>query len=46
MFPVIDWLIITVALINTEEKWLLDLYGDEYAEYKKHVNRCIPWKRK
>lgn len=46
MFPVIDWLIMTVALINTEEKWLHDLYGDEYAEYKKHVNRCIPWKRK
>ena len=46
MFPVIDWLMMTVALINTEEKWLLDLYGDEYAEYKKHVNRCIPWKRK
>lgn len=46
MFPVIDWLIMTVALINTEEKWLLDLCGDEYAEYKKHVNRCIPWKRK
>ena len=46
IFPVIDWLIMTVALINTEEKWLLDLYGDEYAEYKKHVNRCIPWKRK
>ena len=46
MFPVIDWLIMTVALINTEEKWLLELYGDEYTEYKKHVNRCIPWKRK
>ncbi len=29
-----------------EEKWLLDLYGEEYVEYKKHVNRCIPWKRK
>ena len=43
MFPVIDWLIMTVALINTEEKWLLDLYGDEYIEYKKTVNRCIPW---
>ena len=46
MFPVIDWLIMTVSLINTEEKWLLELYGEEYAEYKKHVNRCIPWKRK
>jgi protein-S-isoprenylcysteine O-methyltransferase Ste14 len=43
IFPIIDWLIMTIALINTEEKWLLDLYGDEYAEYKKNVNRCIPW---
>lgn len=45
ILPVIDRAIMTIALINTEEKWLLDLYGDEYAEYKKHVNRCIPWKR-
>lgn len=45
ILPILDWAIMTVALINTEEKWLLDLYGDEYAEYKKHVNRCIPWKR-
>lgn len=46
ILPVIGWAIMTIALINTEEKWLLDLYGDEYAEYKKHVNRCIPWKRR
>ena len=44
--PVINWLIMTVALKNTEEKWLLDLYGVEYAVYLKQVNRCIPWKRK
>jgi protein-S-isoprenylcysteine O-methyltransferase Ste14 len=41
----IGWTIITVVLINTEEKWLLDVYGNEYAEYKKRVNRCFPWKR-
>ena len=41
----IGWAIITVVLINTEEKWLLDVYGNEYAEYKKRVNRCFPWKR-
>ncbi len=46
VFPLLDWLIMTIALINTEEKWLLDLYGEEYAEYKKNVNRFIPWKRK
>lgn len=43
ILPVINWLIMTVVLINTEEKWLIKLYGDEYAEYKKHVNRCIPF---
>ena len=41
----VDWMILTVVLKNTEEKWLLDLYGEEYEEYKKRVNRCIPWKR-
>lgn len=46
ILPILDWLIMTVALINTEEKWLFNLYGDEYAEYKKRVNRCIPWPRR
>lgn len=41
----IGWAVITIVLINTEEKWLLKVYGNEYAEYKKRVNRCIPWKR-
>ena len=41
----INWLIMTVVLKNTEEKWLLDLYGEEYSDYIKRVNRCIPWKR-
>ena len=44
--PVINWLILKIVLINTEEKWLFNLYGDEYAEYKKHVNRLIPFKRR
>jgi protein-S-isoprenylcysteine O-methyltransferase Ste14 len=32
----------TVILIHTEEKWLTDLYGAEYEEYRKRVNRLIP----
>lgn len=39
-------IILTAVLINTEEKWLLEVYGDEYAEYKSRVNRCIPWRSK
>ena len=46
VLPLINWIIMTVTLINSEEKWLLNLYGDEYADYKSKVNRCIPWKPK
>ena len=42
MIPV-DWIILTVVLMNTEEKWLFEVYGEDYAGYKKRVNRCIPW---
>ena len=45
ILPVINWGIMTVWIMQTEEKWLLDLYGDEYAEYMKRVNRFIPWRR-
>ena len=45
VFP-IDWLIMTVVLKRTEEKWLYDLYGKEYDAYCRKVNRCIPWKRR
>ncbi len=38
----INWMIMTVVLKNTEEKWLQEVYGDDYIEYKKHVNRCVP----
>ncbi len=41
--PVICWLYMTLFLINTEEKWLKELYGQEYISYCKRVNRCIPW---
>lgn len=41
--PVICWIYMTIFLINTEEKWLRDLYGQEYIDYCKKVNRCIPW---
>ncbi|MBE7069940.1 MAG: isoprenylcysteine carboxylmethyltransferase family protein [Ruminococcaceae bacterium] len=41
----VNWAFLTVVLINTEEKWLAGLYGQEYLDYKKRVNRCIPLKR-
>ncbi len=44
--PIINWGIMTVVLKRTEEKWLLELYGEEYRQYLGRVNRCIPWKRR
>ena len=41
--PIICWIYMTIFLIKTEEVWLKDLYGQEYIEYCKKVNRCIPW---
>ena len=46
ILPFIYWLLLTIFMINTEEKWLKDLYGREYIEYCKRVNRCIPIKKK
>ena len=38
----INWGIMTIALKNTQEKWLMNLYGQEYQDYCKRVNRCLP----
>ena len=41
--PMMCWIYMTLFLIKTEEKWLKELYGQEYVSYCKKVNRCIPW---
>ncbi len=41
--PPLCWLYMTLFLIHTEEKWLRELYGQEYVFYCQRVNRCIPW---
>lgn len=42
--PLINWGIMAAVLKNMEEKWLKNLYGKEYEDYCKRVNRCVPWK--
>ncbi|MDE6781408.1 MAG: isoprenylcysteine carboxylmethyltransferase family protein [Ruminococcus sp.] len=46
VIPFVCWIYMTVFLKNTEEKWLTELYGKEYIDYCKNVNRCIPWFQK
>lgn len=43
LYPPVFWLNITLLMKATEEKWLLELYGDRYRDYCRRVNRCIPW---
>ncbi len=46
VLPFVFWGTMTVLLRATEEKWLREMFGQEYEDYCKRVNRCIPWKRK
>ena len=46
LLPIIYWGFMTILMKSTEEKWLEDLYGQEYIQYLQRVNRCIPWKGK
>lgn len=39
---ILSWLFLTLVVKNTEEKWLLDLHGDDYRRYCRKVNRVIP----
>lgn len=42
ILPIIYWGFLTVFMKVTEERWLTDLYGQEYIDYCSRVNRCIP----
>lgn len=41
--PVVFWPFLTALMKRTEEKRLLERFGQEYADYCRRVNRCIPW---
>ena len=39
--PLVCWIYMTLFLIFTEEKWLVDMYGEEYKKYCKKDNILI-----
>ena len=43
ILPIFFWIYLTVLLKLTEEKWLLEKFGEEYVSYCICVNRIIPW---
>ena len=43
ILPILFWIYMTILLKLTEEKWLLDAFGEEYIKYCSKVNRVFPW---
>ncbi|MBQ8554605.1 MAG: isoprenylcysteine carboxylmethyltransferase family protein [Clostridia bacterium] len=43
LLPLFYWGLMTIMVSATEEKWLRELYGQQYVDYCARVNRCIPW---
>ena len=41
----IQWVLLTVVIRITDEKWLYELHGEAYKEYCARVNRWIPIKK-
>ena len=41
----IQWVLLTVVIRNTEEKWLYELHGEAYKDYCARVNRWLPIKK-
>ena len=37
----IYWILLTILVKNTEEKWLKNIFGEEYFEYCKNTNRLL-----
>ena len=46
LLPILYYAFLTLLMKHTEEKWLLERFGEPYAAYCKRVNRIIPWVRK
>ncbi|MDO5690084.1 MAG: isoprenylcysteine carboxylmethyltransferase family protein [Tissierellia bacterium] len=43
ILPLIFYLSLTILMKYTEERWLLEKFGDSYTAYCLRVNRIIPW---
>ena len=41
----IQWVLLSMVLKRTEERWLKELFGEEYEQYCKKVNRLMPCKK-
>ncbi len=43
VLPMLYYAFLAILLRQTEEKWLRARFGQEFDDYCRRVNRCIPW---
>ena len=43
ILPAVYWLVLTVLMKRTEERWLRRQFGQQYVDYESCVNRIMPW---
>ena len=43
ILPIVFWFYMTILLKLKVEKWLKEVFGQEYLEYYNKVNRVFPW---
>lgn len=44
ILPIIFWIILSIAMAKTEEKWLMEKFGNDYVLYCQTTNRFIPFR--
>ena len=44
VLPIIFWIILSIAMAKTEEKWLMEKFGNDYVLYCQTTNRFIPFR--
>lgn len=43
ILPVIFWIVLSIVISKTEEKWLKEKFGNDYVLYAQNTNRFVPF---
>lgn len=43
ILPVIFWIVLSIVISKTEEKWLKEKFGNDYELYAQNTNRLVPF---
>lgn len=43
ILPVIFWIVLSIVISKTEEKWLKEKFGNDYVLYAQNTNKFVPF---